>query len=169
MLSFESYSTLYVFSDRTLSLLKEGAKALTHKLNTSAQMDPVDLPSPQYLSPCKFRSTSNLKQMLLTDKLQLKTSDKIVNVGCVTALALGTSCTALRLRFSSTGYPDRPLWMLPVDRSIYSKRMLLLRSGTVFLLSVCMHYLLRIVLSELLSACVSHLCKPHKSFSVHGL
>jgi len=62
--------------DRTLSLLKEGAKALVHKLNTSAQMD---LPSPQRLSPCKFRSTSNLKQMLLTDKLQLKTSNKIVN------------------------------------------------------------------------------------------
>ncbi|XP_011701417.1 PREDICTED: apoptosis regulatory protein Siva-like [Wasmannia auropunctata] len=61
--------------NRTLSLLKAGAKALTtHKLNTSGQMDSVDLSS-----PCKFKSTSNLKQMMLTDKLQLKTSDKVVN------------------------------------------------------------------------------------------
>ncbi|XP_024875985.1 apoptosis regulatory protein Siva-like [Temnothorax curvispinosus] len=65
--------------DRTLSLLKAGAKALAHKFNTSAQMDSTDLPSTQRPSPCKFRSTSNLKQMLLTDKLQLKTSDKLVN------------------------------------------------------------------------------------------
>ncbi|KYN07780.1 Apoptosis regulatory protein Siva [Cyphomyrmex costatus] len=63
---------------RTLSLLKAGAKVLSHKLNTSGQMDSVDLP--QRPSPCKFRSTSNMKQMLLTDKLQLKTSDRVVNV-----------------------------------------------------------------------------------------
>lgn len=64
--------------DRTLNLLRAGAKAFTHKLNTSAQMDFVDLASPQH-SPSMLRSTSNLKQMLLTDKLQLKTSNKVVN------------------------------------------------------------------------------------------
>lgn len=63
--------------DRTLSLLRAGAKTLAHKLNTSTEMDSIDVPFPP--SPCKFRSTSNLKQMLLTDKLQLKPSDKIVN------------------------------------------------------------------------------------------
>lgn len=76
----------YAFPDRTLSLLKAGAKTLAHKLNTSAQMDSMELPCPS--SPCKFRSTSSLKQMLLTDKLQLKLSDKIINVGCRTALTL---------------------------------------------------------------------------------
>ncbi|XP_012531589.1 apoptosis regulatory protein Siva [Monomorium pharaonis] len=64
--------------DKTLNLLRAGAKAFAHKLNTSVQMDSVDLLSPQH-SPCIFKSTSNLKQMLLTDKLQLKTSDKVVN------------------------------------------------------------------------------------------
>ncbi|XP_011050669.1 PREDICTED: uncharacterized protein LOC105143846 [Acromyrmex echinatior] len=64
---------------RTLNLLKAGAKTLSHKLNTSGPMDSLDLPSPQCLSPCKFKSISNMKQMLLTDKLQLKTSDKVVN------------------------------------------------------------------------------------------
>ncbi|XP_011645109.1 apoptosis regulatory protein Siva-like [Pogonomyrmex barbatus] len=62
--------------DRTLSLLKAGAKALAHKLDTSAQ-DFVDLPSLESSLPC--RSKSNLKQMLLTNKLKLKTNDKVIN------------------------------------------------------------------------------------------
>ncbi|XP_018343201.1 PREDICTED: uncharacterized protein LOC108749160 [Trachymyrmex septentrionalis] len=64
---------------RTLNLLKAGAKTLSHKLNTSGQMDSLNLSLPQCPSPCKFKSISNMKQMLLTDKLQLKTSDKVVN------------------------------------------------------------------------------------------
>ncbi|KAG5335463.1 SIVA protein, partial [Acromyrmex heyeri] len=79
---------------RTLNLLKAGAKTLSHKLNTSGPMDSLDLPSPQCPSPCKFKSISNMKQMLLTDKLQLKTSDKVVNVGCGIILALGPSYMA---------------------------------------------------------------------------
>lgn len=82
--------TLCILPDRTLSLLKAGAKALSHKLNTSGQVDSVDLSLP-CPSPCKFRSMSSMKQMLLTDKLQLKTSDRVVNVGCGTILALGLS------------------------------------------------------------------------------
>lgn len=86
----------HTFPDRTLNLLRAGAKAFAHKLNTSAQMGSIDLVSPQR-SPCIFKSTSNLKQMVLTDKLQLKTSDRVVNVGCGTTLALGPFCTVLRL------------------------------------------------------------------------
>ncbi|XP_011877573.1 PREDICTED: apoptosis regulatory protein Siva-like [Vollenhovia emeryi] len=63
--------------DKTLSLLKAGARAFVHKLNTG--MDSPDPTSPRRPSPCKFRSTSCLRQMLLTDKLQLKPSDRIVN------------------------------------------------------------------------------------------
>jgi len=62
--------------DRTLNLLKAGAKAFAYKLNAAAQ---IDLLSPQRPSACKFKSTSNMKQMLLTDKLQLKASDKVIN------------------------------------------------------------------------------------------
>ncbi|XP_050452718.1 apoptosis regulatory protein Siva-like [Cataglyphis hispanica] len=65
--------------DKTLTLLKTGAKTLSYKLKASAQMDSIDLPFLQQLSPCKLKSTSNLKQMLLTDKLQLKVSNKIIN------------------------------------------------------------------------------------------
>ncbi|XP_020285469.1 apoptosis regulatory protein Siva-like [Pseudomyrmex gracilis] len=61
--------------DRTLSLLKAGAKARSQKLNTSDQENSIDLSSPR--PPYKFKS--NLKQMLLTNKLQLQTSDKVVN------------------------------------------------------------------------------------------
>lgn len=68
------------FLDKTLSLLKAGAKALSHKLNESTQMDSIDLPSPQPLLSCKLKSASNLKQMLLTNKLQLIASDKIISV-----------------------------------------------------------------------------------------
>lgn len=65
--------------DKTLTLLKTGAKALSYKLNASAHMDPVELYPLRQLSPWKLKSTSNLKQMLLTDKLQLKISDKVIN------------------------------------------------------------------------------------------
>lgn len=71
------------FLDKTLTLLKTGARTLSYKLNASAQMDPIDLPALRQMSPCKLKSTSNLKQMLLTDKLQLKISDKIINVSSV--------------------------------------------------------------------------------------
>ncbi|XP_072758049.1 uncharacterized protein [Anoplolepis gracilipes] len=67
-----------VVYDKTLTLLKTGAQALSHKLNSSMQTDSIDLPPLQQLSP-KLKSKSNLKQMLLTDKLQLKVSDKIIN------------------------------------------------------------------------------------------
>lgn len=75
--------SLFNFLDKTLNLLKTGAKTLSYKLNTSAQMDSIDLPPLRQLSPCKLKSTSNLKQMLLTDKLQLKVSNKIMNVSCI--------------------------------------------------------------------------------------
>ncbi|XP_025162778.1 uncharacterized protein LOC105190437 [Harpegnathos saltator] len=65
--------------DKTLSLLKAGSKALSHKLNKSAQIDPIDLPSTRLPVSCKLKSASNLKQMLLTNNLQLKVSDKIIN------------------------------------------------------------------------------------------
>lgn len=71
------------FLDKTLTLLKTGAKALSYKLNASVQMDPIELSPLRQLSPWKLKSTSNLKQMLLTDKLQLKISDKIINVSFV--------------------------------------------------------------------------------------
>jgi len=58
-------------------------------------MDSVDLSLPQNPSHYTFRSTSNLKQMLLTDKLQLKSSDRVVNVGCETMLTLEPACMAL--------------------------------------------------------------------------
>jgi len=85
------YIWLYVLPGKTLNLLKTGAKTLSHKLNTSGQMDSLDLSSPQCSSSYKFKSISNMKQMLLTDKLQLKTSDKVVNVGCEIILTLGPS------------------------------------------------------------------------------
>lgn len=77
-----SFNILFLlnFLDKTLALLRTGAKALSHKLNASAQIDSIDLSS---LSPHKLKSTSNLKQMLLTDKLQLKLSDKIINVSYI--------------------------------------------------------------------------------------
>lgn len=62
--------------DKTLNLLKAGAKIFSCRLNKSAQMDPTDLPLPQ---TCKLKSMSNLKQMLLTNKLQLTASDKVIN------------------------------------------------------------------------------------------
>ncbi|KAH0954094.1 hypothetical protein HN011_010432 [Eciton burchellii] len=64
--------------DRTLNMLKAGMKIFSDKLNTS-QMD-LNLSSPQPSSFNKFKTTGNLKQMLLTDKLQLKASDKIMDV-----------------------------------------------------------------------------------------
>ncbi|RLU19738.1 hypothetical protein DMN91_008295 [Ooceraea biroi] len=63
---------------RTLNMLKAGVKALSHRLNTSTQMD-LDLALPQSPLFSKSKTTSNLKQMLLTDKLQLKASNKIIN------------------------------------------------------------------------------------------
>ncbi|KAL0126489.1 hypothetical protein PUN28_005090 [Cardiocondyla obscurior] len=75
--------------DRTLSLLREGAKTLSHKLNTSGQIDSMDLPSFPCSSPCKLRSSSNLKQMVLTDKLQLKSSNKVVNDICIDLCGCG--------------------------------------------------------------------------------
>jgi len=62
-------------------MLKVGMKTFSDKLNTS-QMD-LNLSSPQSPSLNKFKTTVNLKQMLLTDKLQLKVSDKIIDVSLV--------------------------------------------------------------------------------------
>lgn len=137
--------------DRTLSLLKAGAKTLAYKSNSS-MMDSTNLPV-QHPSPCKFRSASNLKQMLLTDKLQLKASNKVVNVSHRTAFDTWTILLWLFVLFP--GCPSRPLWMWPIDRSVCSECMLLLWSGAVFLLSIRVYQMRRIVLSELLSICVS--------------
>ncbi|XP_014467673.1 PREDICTED: apoptosis regulatory protein Siva-like [Dinoponera quadriceps] len=66
--------------DKTLNLLKAGAKALSHKSRKSTQMDLTDLPLPPLPpSSCKLKSISNLKQMQLTNKLQLMASDKIIS------------------------------------------------------------------------------------------
>ncbi|XP_012223639.1 apoptosis regulatory protein Siva [Linepithema humile] len=64
--------------DKTLSLLKTGAKTYVQRLNRS-HMESIDLSSSELLLSSKIKSSSNLKQMLLTDKLQLKASDKIMN------------------------------------------------------------------------------------------
>lgn len=80
-----SHKVLILFSlnflDKTLSLLKAGAEALSKKLNKSIQMDPIDLSLPQPLSSCKLKSS--LKQMLLTNNLQLIPNDKIINVSFI--------------------------------------------------------------------------------------
>lgn len=143
------------FLDKTLTLLKTGAKALSYKLNASAQMDSIDLPPLRQLSPCKLKSTSNLKQMLLTDKLQLKVSNKIINVSCVYNYCNLTWFAWFCNIYFLVGYPDGSLRMLSADRSIYNKQMLLLWSSTMFFLFVCMRWLFRNILSELLSICVS--------------
>jgi len=62
-------------------MLKAGMKIFSDKLNTS-QMD-LNLSSPQPSSFNKLKATGNLKQMLLTDKLQLKASDKIIDVSLI--------------------------------------------------------------------------------------
>lgn len=63
--------------DKTLNLLKAGAKTYVNGLNKSPT-DSTHLVTsgpPSY----KLKSSSSLKQMLLTDRLQLKTSDKVIN------------------------------------------------------------------------------------------
>jgi hypothetical protein len=83
-------------------MLKAGMKIFSDKLNTS-QMD-LNLSSPQPSSFNKFKTTGNLKQMLLTDKLQLKASDKIMDVSLARLLKFnsffaGSSFTEIHWNF----------------------------------------------------------------------
>lgn len=68
------------FLDKTLNLLKNGMKTFSDKMNETSEMDSIEQLSSDPPT-CKLKSSSNLKkQMLLTDKLQLTTSDKTINV-----------------------------------------------------------------------------------------
>lgn len=139
-------------SDRTLSLLKAGAKACSQKLNTSDQENSIELSSPR--PPHKFKS--NLKQMLLTNKLQLQASDKVVNVISIHKLQ-EKIVYYLQINLNLIlGCPNGSLWMLSSNKSIHRKQMLLLWSDTLFLLFVYMCELLRIVLPKLFFICVSY-------------
>lgn len=65
---------------KTLSLLKEGVKTLSQRLNNSTEIDSIDLLSPQVLSSCKSKHEHNSKQMVLNSKLQLLGVDKAIQV-----------------------------------------------------------------------------------------
>ncbi|XP_012270957.1 apoptosis regulatory protein Siva [Orussus abietinus] len=61
--------------DRTLNLLKEGAKELAHRLNESDSINSISC-FPQKIQPCLKSNRLHSKQMILNNKLQLENSDK---------------------------------------------------------------------------------------------
>ncbi|XP_076753829.1 uncharacterized protein LOC143425157 [Xylocopa sonorina] len=63
---------------KTMDLLKEGAKTLSRKLNSSTELNPLDVPSSKIPSPSKSRNERNSKQMVLNGKLELLGIDKAI-------------------------------------------------------------------------------------------
>ncbi|KZC08732.1 PREDICTED: apoptosis regulatory protein Siva-like [Dufourea novaeangliae] len=63
---------------KTMELLKEGVKSLSRKLNSSMDMNSIDVYSPKVPSPCKIKQERNSKQMVLNNKLELLGVDKAI-------------------------------------------------------------------------------------------
>ncbi|XP_017886726.1 apoptosis regulatory protein Siva-like [Ceratina calcarata] len=65
---------------RTMDLLKEGVKTLSQRLNSSMELNAVDVPASERTSAssCKPKTERNSKQMTLTKNLGLLSGDKAI-------------------------------------------------------------------------------------------
>ncbi|CAL7952442.1 unnamed protein product [Xylocopa violacea] len=63
---------------KTMDLLKEGVKTLSRRLNSSMELNSLDIPSSKMPSTSKSRNERNSKQMVLNGKLELLGIDKAI-------------------------------------------------------------------------------------------
>ncbi|KAF3428847.1 hypothetical protein E2986_04359 [Frieseomelitta varia] len=64
---------------KTMDLLKKGVKTLSQRLNTSMELNPVDVPPSRISSSyTKSKHERHSKQMTLNSKLELLAADKVV-------------------------------------------------------------------------------------------
>lgn len=63
-----------------MDLLKKGVKTLSQRLNTSMELNPVDVPPSRISSSYKPKHERHSKQMTLNSKLELLAADKVVKV-----------------------------------------------------------------------------------------
>lgn len=63
-----------------MDLLKEGVKTLSQRLNSSMELNPVDIPPSKASSTCKRNNDRCTKQMLLNNNLELLGVDKAIKV-----------------------------------------------------------------------------------------
>ncbi|XP_031827158.1 uncharacterized protein LOC116424641 [Nomia melanderi] len=71
----ERMKTVY---GKTMDLLKEGVKSLSRKLNSSMDMNSMDMQSSTASSACKTKQERNSKQMVLNSKLELLGTNKAI-------------------------------------------------------------------------------------------
>ena len=63
-----------------MDLLKKGVKTLSQRLNTSMELNPVEVPPSRISSSYKSKHERHSKQMTLNSKLELLAADKVVKV-----------------------------------------------------------------------------------------
>lgn len=71
-----------------MDLLKEGVKVLSRRLNTSIELNSIDVPSSKTPSSCKSKNERISKQMVLNSKLELLGADKAIKVSYLHLLTI---------------------------------------------------------------------------------
>lgn len=71
-----------------MDLLKEGVKSLSRILNSSMDMNSMDMQSSTVSSSCKTKQGRNSKQMVLNSKLELLGTNKAIKVSHTSFLTL---------------------------------------------------------------------------------